>query len=556
MNNLGNQGFLSQKRPFIVVLVLAVILNIAGIGIHFFTDDPALYAVIARNMAQTNNFADLIYRGHDWLDKPHFPFWMVALSFKAFGVNTIAYKLPALLFYLLSVLYMYKLANKFYGVEVALTATLILLTAQHTIMSNTDVRAEPYIMGLLMGAVYHFYKVKERFSWADILLASVFTACAVMTKGIYLLIPIGGAIIGDYLFKKQFKGLLQWRWLLACIMVALFTLPEIYTLYTQFDQHPEKVVFGTTGVSGIHWFLWDSQFGRFNNNSFIKNSHGSKFFFLHTLLWAFAPWAIVFYYALVKNIRNIFRGIVQPEYLCISAGVLMLVIFSISKFQLPFYTNILFPFFAIILAVFIKNLVGGAGVRFFNIIQYTICTLLLLIFIALNFVFAPEHWLVFMLLFTALIILTTYIYKSAVSKQQHTFLWSCVMVMCINTYFILVVYPVLLTYRSDVKAAEYMNKTYPGLPVVSTVLSNRFDFYIKERVTYISIDQLFQKEELLARPIFTDEASVASLRDNHIPYTTIKVFDDYPRENLILPFIIKQNRAESLSHFYLIKIIK
>src|SRR5581483_2945871 len=193
----------------------------------------------------------------------------------------------------------------------------------------TDVRAEPYIMGLLMGSVWHFYRVKERFNWMHILLASLMSACAVMTKGIYLLIPIGFAIIGDYLLKKDIKGLLNWKWLLAFILTAIFALPELYTLYVQFDLHPEKVVFGRTHVSGIHWFLWDSQFGRFNNNTYIRNTHGDVFFFLHTLLWAFAPWAIIFFYALFKNIRGIIKGFAQPEYLCICGSIPMLIIFSI-----------------------------------------------------------------------------------------------------------------------------------------------------------------------------------------------------------------------------------
>lgn len=230
----------ADKRPFLVVLLLGIIINIAGISTRFFTNDPSLYGMIARTMIENHNYTDLMYHGKDWLDKPHFPFWMTALSFNIFGPTTFAYKLPALLFYFMSVVYTYKLAKKLYSFETALLAVLVLLTSQHVIMSNTDVRAEPYIMGLLMGSVYHFYQLKLRFSIADLVLAALFAACAVMTKGIYLLIPIGSAIIGDYIFKKDFKGLFQWRWLMAVLLVAVFTLPEIYTLYVQFDLHPEK----------------------------------------------------------------------------------------------------------------------------------------------------------------------------------------------------------------------------------------------------------------------------------------------------------------------------
>nr|WP_255486960.1 glycosyltransferase family 39 protein [Mucilaginibacter sp. SP1R1] len=502
-------------------------------------------------MAQTNNFADIIYHGKDWLDKPHFPFWMAALSFKVFGVNTVAYKLPALLFFLMSVLYTYKLARKFYDQETALIAILILLTAQHVLMSNTDVRAEPYIMGLLMGAVYHFYKVKERFSIVDVLLSALFTGCAIMTKGIYLLIPIGGAIIGDYLFKKDMKSLFHWKWLLAFFLVVVFTLPEIYTLYLQFDVHPEKVVFGRTGISGIHWFLWDSQFGRFNNNSFIKNTHGSIFFFLHTLLWAFAPWALLFYYAIFRFIREMVKGVILPEYITISGAVVMLLIFSISKFQLPFYTNILFPFFAIITAVFVREVINNKN-AFFTIAQYSISGLLIVAVMLLNFIFAPEYWPLFLILSLILAVVSVYIYKNAGSKQRALFLFTCCVGLWVNAYLMSVVYPTLLQFKGDLHAAEYINQNYPNDEVIAAFsVPNAFEFYTHQPVTFMDWSEAVKHLNAL---ILIDDDQKAGLEKSNTPFKLVQAFDNYPNENMTLPFIIKAKRLTTLNHFFLVRL--
>jgi 4-amino-4-deoxy-L-arabinose transferase-like glycosyltransferase len=552
VNSSATSTSVAQKRPYIVVLVLAILVNIAGIGIKYFTDDPSLYSMLARTMAQSNNFADIIYHGKDWLDKPHFPFWMAALSFKVFGISTIAYKLPALLFFLMSVVYTYKLARKFYDLETALIAILILLTAQHVLMSNTDVRAEPYIMGLLMGAVYHFYKVKERFSLADILLASLFTACAVMTKGIYLLIPIGSAIIGDYLFKKDLKNLFHLKWLLAFILVAIFTLPEIYTLYIQFDLHPEKVVFGKTGISGIHWFLWDSQFGRFNNNSFIKNTHGSIFFFLHTLLWAFAPWMLLFYYAIFRHIRKMVKGVALPEYITISGSVVMLLIFSISKFQLPFYTNILFPFFAIITAGFVRKVFNSNRNLFFTIVQYSVTALLIIAVIVLNFIFAPERLTIFLPLCILLIGITLYIYKNAASKQRALFLFTCCVGLWVNAYLMSVVYPTLLTFKGDLHAAEYINQHHPNDEVIAAFnVPNAFEFYTHQPVTFMDMTEATKHANAL---ILINDAQKADLQKNNTPFELIKAFDNYPNENMTLPFIMESKRPTTLNHFFLVRL--
>lgn len=532
------------------MLILAILINVAGIGVKYFTDDPSLYSMLARTMAQTSNFTDLIYHGGDWLDKPHFPFWMAALSFKVFGINTVAYKIPALLFFFMSVAYTYKLAQKFYGTETAIIAILILLTAQHVVMSNTDIRAEPYIMGLLMGAVYHFYKVKERFSWADILLASLFTGCAVMTKGIYLLIPIGFAIIGDYIFKKDIKSLFAWKWLLAAVLVVLFTLPEIYTLYVQFDLHPEKVIFGHPGVSGIHWFLWDSQFGRFSNTAVIKNTHGDVFFFLHTLLWAFAPWSIVLYCCIFKSIKNIIKGVVMPEYVTVSGAFIMLLIFSISKFQLPFYTNILFPFLAIITARFVKQIIDSNQSRFFSVTQYTIAALLIATIFVLNFVFEPEGWLLFLSMLVGLVLCTGYVYKSNGAGIRALFLFTCCVSIFVNAYLIFLVYPTMVRYKGDVQAAGYINQNYPNQKVIAAFeVKNAFEFYMHAPVTFMAEAQAAKQQNVLT--LINDDVKT-DFAQKHIPLKVIKSFDHYSNENMTLPFLIEDERASVITHYYLV----
>ena len=50
---------------------MAVLLNFSGLFVPVMGPDGALYASIAKNMAQHNNFTDLFVQGQDWLDKPH-----------------------------------------------------------------------------------------------------------------------------------------------------------------------------------------------------------------------------------------------------------------------------------------------------------------------------------------------------------------------------------------------------------------------------------------------------------------------------------------------------
>src|ERR1700761_8840234 len=142
-----------NKALYLILFVFALVVNLSGINVKLFTDDQGLYASIAKNLIYKKDFFQLFTYNLDWLDKPHFPFWATMFSFKLFGISAWAYRLPALICFLLSLLYTWLLARKYYNWETAFTAVLILMTAQHVLLSNTDVRAEPYLMGLLTGAI-------------------------------------------------------------------------------------------------------------------------------------------------------------------------------------------------------------------------------------------------------------------------------------------------------------------------------------------------------------------------------------------------------------------
>lgn len=385
-----------NNKTFYALVAAGVLLNATGLFPPILEPDGALYASIAKTMAQSGDFVNLYAVDNDWLDKPHFPFWVAALSFRIFGINTFAYKFPALLFFLAGVVYTYKFARRIYPKLVAQVAALVLLTALHGVLSNSDIRAEPYLTGLIIGAVYHFWRVaplppKRAFfapkvlgtkspvrktSFFHLLLGSLMTGCALMTKGVFVLVPIGAGLVLHWLVTGNWRELLKPRWYAAVALSFLFTLPEVYTLYRQFDLHPEKVVFGETGVSGVKFFFWDSQFGRFFNTGPIKGE-GDKFFFVHTLLWAFLPWSLPLYVGIGKVIAGLLkrrfnqpdatdgrpaqpnateRSPAHPEYVSLGSGVATFALFSLSGFQLPHYMNIVFPFFAIITAQFLVGL--------------------------------------------------------------------------------------------------------------------------------------------------------------------------------------------------------
>ncbi len=577
------------RRWFAALTLIGVLLNATGLFPPIMEPDGALYACIAKTMAQSNDFVNLYAVGADWLDKPHFPFWMVALSFKLFGINTVAYKLPALLFFLLGVFYTYRFARLMYPEAVAQVAALVMLTAFHGVLSNSDVRAEPYLTGLIIGAVYHFWNTppqplpngegpkmltpvspspcfKGR-GWGGVFLGSFFTGCALMTKGIFVLVPIGAGLVLHWLLTGQWRELLKPRWYMAVVLSFLFTLPEVYCLYQQFDLHPEKIVFGRTGVSGLKFFLWDSQFGRFFNTGPIKGE-GDKLFFVHTTLWAFLPWSLPLYVGLGRALAGLIRRFVNrpyqplPEYVSLGSGLATFTLFSLSGFQLPHYMNIVFPFFAIITAQFMVGL-SAMALRRWAIGQSVLGALLIVLTVSLILFVKPAGTGLAVGFVVAVTLLTFSLFR-----QRDLLTLTGRMVGAMVAFFgvlNLFLYPTFLQYQAGMTAARYVN-SQPALTQKSVLLYLpgtgvgggsfwSYEFYANGPTTYVRSDSAL-RQHLQRGPatVFTEGVYADSLRRRGFQLRQRATFPFFHVSTLNGDFLNPDTRPKTLEPYVLAEV--
>jgi 4-amino-4-deoxy-L-arabinose transferase-like glycosyltransferase len=546
---------MDKQNPAIAVkwlylfIGIAVLVNFSGIFVPITGPDGTLYASIAKTMAQRNNFVELFAYGKDWLDKPHFPFWVAALSFKVFGISTWTYKLPAILFLLMGAWYTYLFGKALYNKQIGLWATLILLTAQHIVLSNNDVRAEPYLTGLIIASVYHLYKSNTTNSYWQLLWGCLFTACAIMTKGMFAIIPIGGAIVGHFIITRQWKQLFNVRWLIGVVLVLIFILPELYCLNQQFDLHPEKLIFDKHDVSGIRFFFWDSQFGRFFNTGPIKGN-GDPTFFIHTTLWAFLPWSLLLFVAIFQFIKKGSKQVQTTEWYCICGSLLTFLLFSASKFQLPHYLNIVYPFFAIITAQYLYNVVETGSVKVIRGVQTVVIGVLLVVIGALNYFYQPETFTIaigicLVILLAALFFLPQAILSNTIAK---TVLRTALVSFFINVYLNTVFYTSLLHYQSASEAAVWINQHNPqNLPVAQfdDAYVSAMNFYSDTQVQTIVNDdlkQLPQGQFIL----YAGSNRINDLRAKGYKIQQLKTFQRYWISRLKPAFLNKTTRAKEL----------
>ena len=424
--------------------------------------DAITYAALSQHIVLSHDWARLVLDGHDWLDKPHLPFWITALFFKLGGISAFTYILPGFIFHLIGAYYTYRVARLLYGKQTATLAVLIYVSIFNLMDASIEVKAETYLVGQIMPACYYWLRYDARFRVKYLLLGALFTAMAIMTKGIFTLFTISSGLVCIWLYQKQWTKPFSIKWLAALILSLLFVAPELVALYLQFNQHA-----GSTGmerpISSFKFFFWDSQFGRFFNTGPIQNRNGHPLYFVPVFLWAFLPWTPIFFAAAHAQFKTFGRAVSAERAAFIflgSAFCLTFLMFSASRFQFDYYIDIIFPFAAILCAHFL--ITADISRRLFSAQMGLIC-LLALLTLALGI-----YVMNFTLLATMAVFLSGPLYYCyATRAEPPNFRAIIYSVLAINLLYIFLTLMTALTftqYSVAHNAAKIFGKQ-PGIPI-------------------------------------------------------------------------------------------
>jgi len=314
-------------------------------------NDSGHHADIALRMYLTGDYVTLYDHRGDYIDKPHFLFWTAALSYHIFGVTSFAYRFPTFLFTIFGIYSIYRLAKELYDHETGKLAALVAASSFCYILANNDVRMDAILTAAIGFATWQLVAYTHHRKFIFLFGAALGLAIGFSTKGhVGLVTPVAG-IFFYILYKKDWKLLFDWHWLIVIVLFALFISPVVYCYYLQFNLHPEKISQGMKGVNGVKYILWSHSFDRIKGHErFGAVGKEDHFFFLHTFLWTFAPWCFLALIALVIRLKNFFAR--KGEWLSTGVFLMLAALINFSNFKLPHYLPILAPATALLVSSF------------------------------------------------------------------------------------------------------------------------------------------------------------------------------------------------------------
>jgi 4-amino-4-deoxy-L-arabinose transferase-like glycosyltransferase len=525
-----------------VVLLLVLLIYFNNIFIDIMQVDAAQYAGISAEMSQTHSYLEVKELQQDYLDKPPLLFWISSIGISLFGENNFGYKIASFIFLLLSLYSLYRFTRLFYSEKVSKNAMLILATSQSYFLMTNDVRTDALLTSCVISSIWLLSEYFENRKLKYLILGSVFIGLGMLSKGPIALIAILFPLGINLIYQKKWKDIFHWHWFLVLFIIALLLIPMSYGLYTQFDSHPEK------GKSGLYFFYWLQSFGRITGEN-TWNNGAPWHFFLGSSIWDFFPWIFPLYFSLFYFLKKLFLKVKFTEITTLVGLVSVFTMLSLSKYKLPHYVFVTFPFAAVITSVYLSDIDSKKWKNWFNT-YYILGILFFVIILSYPFLFFIEfNFAVIVCILVQLSILIL------IKKQQEESigkLFSCVIVL--NLFLSFVFYPKLLTFQADSMAAKWAVDNIKNEKIhLYESPSNSFNFYSKNPFnSVISHEEL----EKVVTPcwIYIEEEKLDNLKKLKFKIIENKEFNFYPITRLKLKFLLSNSRPKELHKKHLIKI--
>jgi 4-amino-4-deoxy-L-arabinose transferase-like glycosyltransferase len=213
-----------RDPDFRIVALAACVAYFARLWEGSFDGDVAVYASVAKGMAQSGDWFDTRTGSHPYLNKPPLLFWLTGALFALFGTSTFTAAFWSAAFGVATCLALHRLARELFDAPTALLASFVLVLTPEMIRYGTTFRLESACSFFLVMTLLDVLRAAKRADARPLERAGVWIGLAFLAKGGPGFIAL--ACAGGFLLWQRRASLLWQRpalrgllWLLA---LALF----------------------------------------------------------------------------------------------------------------------------------------------------------------------------------------------------------------------------------------------------------------------------------------------------------------------------------------------
>ncbi len=128
--------------------------------------DEAWFGSIAKEIVKTDDFIDTQYNGKPFYDHPPMGYWLMAISYKIFGINEFSTRFPSALLGLLSILLIYKIGKLlFHSSLIGFVSALILGTSVWYVLRVRSGNLESIFVFFFLLTIFLSIKSTKNFRW-------------------------------------------------------------------------------------------------------------------------------------------------------------------------------------------------------------------------------------------------------------------------------------------------------------------------------------------------------------------------------------------------------
>ena len=364
----------SRRNIFLIVLFFAAAVYLGCIlsPPSLMDDVDAVQAQIARNMVQSGDWVTARLDGVPYLEKPPLLYWMIAVSYKVFGVHDWSARIPVAL----SAIALCWVTAAFglwaFGKRAGFYAGLCMSTCIGLFLFTRILLPDAMLtfsIALALWALLRTLDEEERHpkAWAALMAASL--AIGVLLKSLIgIVFPIGAAIL-YLLITRQLFAARTWKRLspIRGLLIILLIAAPWHILGT--IRNPPYFSFTMKSLPGeYHGFWWfffiNEQLLRFLNLRYPRDydTVPRSLFWLFNLIWLF-PWSVYLPAAFKLNYQPVDRaGRTRLMALCWIGFVMVFFTFSTTQ---EYYSMPIYPAMALLVgsAITLEDRVVRAGTR-------------------------------------------------------------------------------------------------------------------------------------------------------------------------------------------------